>query len=317
MNKLQLQKIRRHAAREQKLSDAFNATPTCCQYKDIVNASVYELDHLAAMIKKIKIHRKATDRLIKEKLIIDVEIKEELAIDGELLAHLNNKYSGIKGKRLKYKSSRKDKQREFIITENLDVLHNCFSTATENTIKKFYNDIDLSRYEPSSRDYEALKGTKTKAEPPPEKCEVPKTIIKETKCKIVTIPLKQSEPAPDDSDSDSDIESYIKKVELKKTIDRDTNTKDEINGWKKKINKLFREEIEDDLCKACDTDEDEEGRTVSLVNAYISRTKRKNRGKYAKIGKWANRNPQSTRKIIQAIIDKIQRKIEKEVFYKS
>ena len=72
--KLQLQKIRRHAQKEVKLQEVFNNhSIKCCSYSKLINAELVELDNISAFIKKLKIHRKATDRLLVEKLITNEE----------------------------------------------------------------------------------------------------------------------------------------------------------------------------------------------------------------------------------------------------
>ena len=326
--KLQLQKIRRHKAKEEDLKNLFNTTHIeCCKFDKIVNATVDELDNLTAFIKKIKIHRKATDRMITEHLIIPQEIKEEVLINTGMYEHLNNVYNGILGKRLKYKyCHRKDKFRETVISDNQLQFNNCLSIEIENTIKKFFNDIDISSYEPTTRDLEKEKKEREAKrkiimpKPQPEII-IPEPLSPPIPEHVITKP-KRTKPKPKPkskpieiipeptSDSDSDIEEDVKRLESRENTDQDDNTPYDIKQWQTKIYRLWKDEIDNALNSPNDyeNDEAEEKGFNNIINIYINRTKAQIRGRTELIGLWAGRNPVSLKKIIVSIVKKIQKK---------
>jgi radical SAM superfamily enzyme len=116
---IQLQRIRRHEAKETQLQETFEAGRIrCCTYDNLVNATVDELDSLTQLIKKVKIHRKATDRMLADHLLTNTEIVEEKEINEGLLDYLMTEYNGFRGKKLKYKYGNHDKRREIIVKEN-------------------------------------------------------------------------------------------------------------------------------------------------------------------------------------------------------
>jgi hypothetical protein len=205
-------------------------------------------------------------------------------INNELLEHLQTTYKGHKSTTLKYKNSdRKDIFRKTIIEQNQLQFNNCLTEKTENTIKKFFDSIDISDYDPSTsyfkKEEEERKSKETWIntdeikeepilyEPPPPPTPI-KTPLKPTKAKQTkpTKPTKPEQkpdeiiskelksltndfrptpppPPPYEADYDSDIESDIKALELKESTDQDVNTPDDIKKWKTKINKLWIDDI--------------------------------------------------------------------------
>ena len=289
-NPLQLQRIRRHKAKETQLRDTYEAGRIrCCTFDNLVNATVDELDSLTQIIKKVKIHRKATDRMLAAHLLDNPEIVEEKEINEGLLDYLMNEYKGVRGKKLKFKYGNHDRRREIIVKENGHVFQNCFTRATENTISELFNQI--GEYNPTAK-YNA----------------------DEIKADLAKRPRFVPEPEPEPED-DSDIEGDLKSQEELDNTDQDKVSSLDRTQWRKKINKLWKESIKETM-EMIDCDDDgnvPEEELNNLIDVYTGRTKRQTRGLNAAIGAWAVRNPVSTKKVITSIITSIIKNMDKEM----
>ena len=288
-SKLQLQRMRRHKAKETQLRDTYEAGRIrCCTFDNLVNATIDELDSLTQLIKKVKIHRKATDRMLAAHLLDNPEIVEEKEINEGLLDYLMNEYKGVRGKKLKFKYGNHDRRREIIVKENGHVFQNCFTRATENTIRELFNQI--GEYNPTAK-YNA----------------------DEIKADLAKRPRFVPEP---ESEDDSDIEGDLKSQEELDNTDQDKVSSLDRTQWRKKIGKLWKESIKETISMIDEYDEDgklPEEELNNLIDVYTGRTKRQTRGLNAAIGAWAVRNPVSTKKVISSIITSIIKNMDKEM----
>jgi hypothetical protein len=291
--------------------------------------------------------------LIAKKYLTTEEIednKEE--INTELLEYLQVQYKGHKGTTLKYKNSdRKDKFRQTIITENQLQFNNCITKQAENSLKKLFNDINISDYEITdtyikkeederkanltwintdeiiSKELKSVKPEPVKPEPVK-----PEPVKPETTKPTIKPKTKKQEPPPEDYDSD--IESDIKALEERENNDQDVNSPDDIKTWKTKVNSIWKEEISEIFENIDDTDDTYEAtlshddynkkakakllkkfdsEAVSIVKTYINRTKAQTRGSKKEIGEWAGRNPQSLKKVITSIVNTIKKGVIKNL----
>ena len=286
---LQLQRIRRHKAKETQLRDTYEAGRIrCCTFDNLVNATIDELDSLTQLIKKVKIHRKATDRMLAANLLDNPEIVEEKEINEGLLDYLMKEYKGVRGKKLKFKYGNHDRRREIIVKENGHVFQNCFTRATENTIRELFNQI--GDYNPTDK----FNADEIKADLATRK------------------PVPKSVPVPEPVD-DSDIEDDLKSQEEFDNTDQDKVTALDRTQWRKKINKLWKESIKETIGMIdCDDDGNvPEEELNNLIDVYTGRTKRQTRGLNVAIGAWAVRNPVSIKKVISSIIASIIKNMDR------
>ena len=365
------QKLRRMREREADFVAKFTENNiTCVTFEQLLRGSKSELESLIPIIKKIIQHQEKVNELIASN-VFRLEPISANEINTELYEYLQDQYKGIASKTLKYKNSdRKDVFRETIIKENQLQFNNCLTIEAENTIKKFFDDIDISNYEPTTlfykREEEERKAnlkwinTEEKEEepiiyeppPPPEPVKTPMKPTKQKKIKKpepvkaepvkpepIKTPMKPetTPPPPYEADYDSEIEADIKALEERERTDQDNNTADDIKTWKKKLNKLWKEDITNAFENINDVDDDDgeydktlsheqyeqkvknkllkkyEQEAVSIIQLYINRTKNQTRGTKADIGKWAGRNPVSLKKVITSIVNTIKRQTMKEL----
>jgi hypothetical protein len=241
-------------------------------WNELRYAKMEDVNDLYSIMKEIVSLKSKEAELIAKKYLTTEEIeadKEE--INTELLEYLQVQYKGHKGTTLKYKNSdRKDKFRQIIITENQLQFNNCITKEAENTIKKLFNDINISDYEITdtyikkedderkanltwintdeiiSKELKSVKPEPVKPEPvkpEPVKPEPvkPEPVKPETTKPTIKPKTKKQEPPPEDYDSD--IEGDIKRLEERENNDQDRNTEDDIKKWKKKINSIWNDEI--------------------------------------------------------------------------
>ena len=368
------QKLRRMREREADFVAKFTENNiTCVTFEQLLRGSKSELESLIPLIKKIIQHQEKVNELIASN-VFRLEPISANEINTELYEYLQDQYKGIASKTLKYKNSdRKDVFRETIIKENQLQFNNCLTIEAENTIKKFFDDIDISNYEPTTlfykREEEERKANQTwinteekkeepiiyEPPPPPEPVQTPMKPVKPKKIKkpeptpppppppmkpepVKAEPIKQTPPPPPyEADYDSDIEADIKALEERERTDQDNNTADDIKTWKKKLNKLWKEDILNIFENINDVDDDDgeydktlsheqyekkvndrllkkyEQEAVSIIQLYINRTKNQTRGTKADIGKWAGRNPVSLKKVITSIVNTIKKQAMKEL----
>lgn len=317
----QQQRIRRMKQREADFATKFiDNNINCVSLDSLYRASEAEITALIPIMKKIIQHNSKTAELINERCYKPDEISND-QYNIALFEHLNDTYKGHKGKTLKYKyDHRKDKFRQIIIEENQLQFNNCLSEDAENSIKKLFNDIDISNYTitdtflKNEKKEQDSKRPMIILEPEPE-ITIPKPKLKPKP----EIPIPKPKPKPkqskkpdsdSDSDSDSDIEADLKRLEARENTDQDKNTTEDIKNWRNKIYKLWKADIEDILNSPNDYDNDDEEAGINdIIDMYVSRTKRQTRGIKADVGQWATRNTQSTKKIITSIIRKIQKQL--------
>lgn len=146
-SKDQQQKLRRMAQREAQFEAQFAENNIkCCTLDRLYATSTTELTDLLGIIKKMIQHNKKTDDLIAEGCYKSDAIIDDY--DDEMSNYLAEKYKGQKGKILKYTyCHQKDKFREEVINDNQLQFNNRLSTKMETSIKKLYDDIDISGYE--------------------------------------------------------------------------------------------------------------------------------------------------------------------------
>ena len=270
-SKAQQQQLRRMRERETDFISKFkNHNITCCSFERLLRASEAEITALIPLLKKIIQHNQKVNVLIADKCFTpDKIITNEC--NEPLLEYLQIQYKGHKGKTLKYKNSdRKDRFRETILIENQLQFNNCLSIETENSIKKFYDNIDISDYvitdtylknEAKERELKDVWINTKEIEPeiiicepedPPKPIKTPmkptkkkatKKIKKETKVEIITQPIRQQPPP--EYESDSDIEADVAELELRENTDQDNITDDDIKKWKKTLGKLWKDDLAD------------------------------------------------------------------------
>lgn len=344
-SKLQLQKIRRHTLKEAKLQDDFsNYNIKCCNYSDLINAEVVELDKLSSIIKKIKIHRKATDRLLQEKLIDNDEIKEPLKLHKPLLAYLQEEYKGVKGQKIKFTHENKDKRRQIIIQEHQDKFNNCLTIEAENSITELFNGItDLKvsfKYYDDLRKSELLKipmiepveEEQVPAEnlildaPELPKIDINLVVVNKKLIKKNKLTVKPAIITDDVNDSDDeDINDFELRIKRESSIDQDVNSKEDLKKWSSLIKKqikadlrermdefLFNEPVNDEYSHLEDERNEKTTETKSdIINDFLRPFKTvKNRNKT--LTNWTSRNPASTKKIIEKLIIRIEASIKRE-----
>ena len=129
----------------------------------------------------------------------------------------------------------------------------------------------------------------------------------------------------------------LKQIFKRERTDQDNNTAEDIKTWKKKLNKLWKEDILNIFENINDVDDDDGeydktlsheqyekkvndrllkkygAESVSIVKLYINRTKNQTRGSKADIGKWAGRNPASLNKVMTSIVNTIKKKAIKNL----
>ena len=202
------QKLRRMREREADFVAKFTENNiTCVTFEQLLKGSEAELTALIPIIKKIIQHQEKVNELIASN-VFRLEPISANEINTELYEYLQDQYKGIASKTLKYKNSdRKDVFRETIIKENQLQFNNCLTIEAENTIKKFFDDIDISNYEPTTlfykREEEERKANQTwinteekkeepiiyEPPPPPEPVQTPMKPVKPKK-------IKKPEPTP-------------------------------------------------------------------------------------------------------------------------
>ena len=286
------QKLRRMREREADFVAKFTENNiTCVTFEQLLKGSEAELTALIPIIKKIIQHQEKVNELIASN-VFRLEPISANEINTELYEYLQDQYKGIASKTLKYKNSdRKDVFRETIIKENQLQFNNCLTIEAENTIKKFFDDIDISNYEPTTlfykREEEERKANQTwinteekkeepiiyEPPPPPEPVQTPMKPVKPKKIKKPEPtppppppPMKPETkkekptppPPPYEADYDSDIEAEIKALEERERTDQDNNTVDDIKTWKKQLNKLWKEDILNIFENINDVDDDGE-----------------------------------------------------------
>jgi hypothetical protein len=256
-------------------------------------------------------------------LLTNTEIVEEKEINEGLLDYLMTEYKGVRGKKLKFKYGNHDRRREIIVKENEQVFQNCFTRATENTIRELFNQI--GEYNPTDKyNADEIKADWAKrprfvpepvavAEPEPEPEPEPEEVL-EPEPEAVLEPEPEAVLEPE-SEPDSDIEGDLKAQEEFDHTDQDKVTALDRTQWRKKINKLWKESIKETM-EMIDCDDDgnvPEEELNNLIDVYTGRTKRQTRGLNAAIGAWAVRNPVSTKKVITSIITAIIKNMDKEM----
>lgn len=295
----QQQRLRRMKQREADFEEKLSENNINCVSLDkLYGASKAELLALIPIIKKIIQHNEKTAVLISERVYNPPEISTD-EYNTELYDYLKDTYKGHKGKTLKYTyCHQKDRFRQTIIAENQLQINNCLPIAVENSIKKLFNNIDISDYnisetyirnETKARDAkieaqrEAQRETQREtqreivipeAPPPPTPTPETMTPLKPTKKPTKKPTAKPAYESCINSDSDSDIEADIKALEIRDTTDQDTNTPEDIKRWRNKISKLWKDEIEDHFNNIEDDEDDYEEYTKGV--SIAEDTKRMN-----------------------------------------
>ena len=356
-SRAQQQRLRRMRERESDFASKFTDNSiTCCSLPKLYRASETELTALIPILKKIIQHNSKVQELIQERCYTPERIARDEYNTG-LFEHLTEKYKGVAGQKLKFKNSdKKDKFRETVIKENQLQFNNCLPREVENSIVKLFDSINTANFTPTEKFYEDQKKEAEarqewvipEVEEPEEIPEPPepptptrtplkpkkiKKIKKETKkIKKETTPPPVCEP---DSESDSDIEEDIKKMEMRENTDQDSNTKDDLKQWRAKLNKLWKDDIEEHYNDINDDDDEDYNKdlnheeneqqmiarltekylneTQSIIKLYINKSKNLQNGTKAQIGKWTSRNPISLNKIITSIVKKIEKRMLKEL----
>ena len=284
----QQQQIRRMKAREVEFEkQLIENNISCINLNSLYKASKEELELLIPMIKKIIQHNEKKNQLITEGAYREPIIYKD-EYNEELYEYLNEQYKGIKAKRLKYQyENKKDRFREIIIKENQLQFNNNLKDTAENTIKKFFDNIDISNYQPTERDYKKEKEEQEKKyqtiepkeveviipecpkievkveEPPKEPKKKTKKEKKTKKKKEEPKPEPKPEPKTEDinDESDSDIEEDIKRLEERENKDKDDDI--DIKEWTKEFYKLWKDEITQSLSQI-EEDEPEFDKSLSI-----------------------------------------------------
>jgi hypothetical protein len=308
----QQQRLRRMRQREADFEEKLSINCNNCVSLDkLYGASKAELMALIPIIKKIIQHNEKTAVLISERVYNPPEISTD-EYNTELYDYLKESYKGHKGKTLKYTyCHQKDRFRQTIIVENQLQINNCLPITVENTIKKLFNNIDISDYkisetylrnEKKARETQRETQPETQPEiiipeaplpptptpemltphkPPKKKASVPAAPKKPKGYRNYTTKKKAAAPPAPADESDSDIEGDIKELEIRDITDQDTNTPEDLKQWRNKISKLWKDEIEDHFNNIEDDEDDYEEYSKGVsINSDTKRINNRLREKY-------------------------------------
>lgn len=114
-------------------------------FESLINSSISELDELVKIIKKVKLRVKIIDKFVAEGILTEDPVVDPSLVNEALLAQLNEKYPGQAAHRLKFSHENSDKRARVIIGENREIFDQHLSAGVSATIKKFYDDIDMSK----------------------------------------------------------------------------------------------------------------------------------------------------------------------------
>jgi len=159
LTKVQQQKVRRFRKKEAFLTARLDAFP--CDYRDLMNLEEAELDAFVKLIGKVKVSKKSLEVIVGEGLIERGSVLDEpIAVDDGLLDYLKGEYKGISSKKLKYANENRGKFKRALFEKHQTMI--C-TPVIDNTIRAFYDSIDISDFIPSDRQYFAESRAKASA----------------------------------------------------------------------------------------------------------------------------------------------------------
>lgn len=338
------QRVRRMKNREISFQEQFNEKNIkCCSLNKLLRASPEELIALVPILKKIAQHNKKTNDLIMDGCFSFGPEVNETEVNENLFEHLQKHYAGHRGKTLKYTfQTKKDRFRETIIKDSQDIFNNCLKISAENSIKKYFNSVDVSKYNPTDKYlndqrenalsknpiieyFEPVKEIIISEAPDPPKLnlnvivvskEPMKTQIKKIKSlKIEPVPITQSEKFESSESDNEDLDDFESNIKKEMDTDRDINTTEDLRKFAKLIKKQINTDLKERVSEFLDNqpmqgyehlqdDREHKDTKENIIMDFAFQFKSVKR-KNPLLTKWTSRNPISTNKIINSMVSRI------------
>ena len=279
----------------------------CCDFERLRNAQPSELNNLKNLLKEFVSMSQKEDELIAEGLVQNEELKEpKVQPNKDLLDALTNKYPPRRkyAMKLKHDFESKQKFRKEIFSRHTDlILQHVATPEIIVTIDVFRQSIDISKYIPTSKDYEEAQTP----EPVPEDIEEPAKPGADSPKKakpakpVADSPKKAKQPKPvAEDDSDSDIEDLVDQ-QLKEESTQRKGKKKKVNETKYFKQKLFSYYGQEIIDKSMDDPGEEDGVMDKICKEYVKKCQAVDSDNFIQIKRFSVTHPRQALGIIKKI----------------
>ena len=292
----------------------------CCDFERLRNAQPSELNNLKNLLKEFVSMSQKENELISEGLIHNEELKEpKIQPNKDLLDALTHKYPPCRKYTMKLKHDFESKQkfRKEIFFRHTDlILRHVATPEIIVTIDTFRQSIDISKYIPTSKDYEESQ-TPEPVVDSPKKAEKAEPVVDSPKKVKPVKKVKKAEPAePAESaepvkkvesaesvvedDSDSDIEDLVEQ-QLKEESTKRKSKKKKVNEttyFKQKLFSYFGQEIID---QSMNDPKEEDGVMNKICKEYVKKCQAVNADNFIHIKNFSVKHQKQALGIIKKI----------------
>jgi hypothetical protein len=294
----------------------------CCDFERLRNAQPSELNNLKNLLKEFVSMSQKEDELIAEGLVQNEELKEPKVQPNEaLLDALRNKYPPRRkyAMKLKHDFESKQKFRKEIFARHTDlILQHVATPEIIVTIDAFRQSIDISKYVPTSKDYEEAQTPEPVAESPkkakqakpvaesPKKAKQPKPVAESPKKAkqpkpVAESPKKAKQPKPvAEDDPESDIEDFVEQ-QLKEESTQRKGKKKKVNETKYFKQKLFSYYGQEIIDKSMDDPGEDDGVMDKICKEYVKKCQAVDSDNFIQIKRFSVTHPRQALGIIKKI----------------